>query len=227
MTPIFWLASNSPRRRALLSLAGWNFQVRAVDIDESPLPDEPAAAYVLRLAETKARAACAFAAPEDVILAADTTVADGDAILGKPADAYEARVMLRALRAREHSVYTALSVIDGGQQRQHSDRCLTRVWMRDYTDAEIDAYIASGDPFDKAGAYAIQHPTFQPVARLQGCYSCVVGLPVCRAAELLAQFGLLPSAAERLEDCRAAQQQDRPCRVYQDLLRSEATRFVG
>jgi MAF protein len=195
MTPTLVLASNSPRRRQLLSLTGWEFQIRPVEIDESPLPGEAPDRYVLRLAESKARAA--EVNPGEVILTADTTVADEKRILGKPADAAEARAMLRDLRGRWHTVYTAISVRGDlpGAPAEHSrtDLCETQVWMRNYSDAEIEDYISSGDPFDKAGAYAIQHAGFHPVERIEGCFACVVGLPVCHVVHALAEFGLYPS----------------------------------
>ncbi len=210
MAPTFFLASNSPRRRQLLSLTGWNFSVRPVDIDERPLPGELPPDYVLRLAESKARAAGALASPGELILAADTTVADGERILGKPGDAAEARAMLQSLRGREHVVYTAIAIFDPAAVHLVTDLCAAHVLMRGYTDVEIDTYIASGDPFDKAGAYAIQNQGFHPVERVSGCYACVVGLPLCQVVRAMAQFGLKPprdiSAA-----CPEALQIDTPC----------------
>ena len=204
MIPTLVLASNSPRRRRLLALTGWTFSVRPVDVDERPLPGEAPDGYVLRLAESKARAAGKDAVPGQVVLTADTTVADGAVILGKPADAAEARQMLRDLRGRTHTVYTAIAVlrnqisgtaaasgasIDYRAEPPHvlTNLCATQVWMRSTTDDEIENYIASGDPFDKAGAYAIQNPEFQPVEQIEGCYCCVVGLPVCAVVRALAQ----------------------------------------
>ena len=189
MTPTVVLASNSPRRRQLLALAGWSFTVQPVDIDESPLPDELPRDYVLRLAESKARAASRLVQPGQVVLAADTTVADGSQILGKPDGADDARRMLRALRGRDHWVYTAIAAHRANDQKMLTDVCATRVWMRDYTDGEINAYIASGDPLDKAGAYAIQNEAFHPVARIDGCYACVVGLAICRVVPILSALG--------------------------------------
>jgi septum formation protein len=193
MAPVVLLASNSPRRRKLLGLAGWDYETRPADIDESLLPDEAPGDYVLRLAEGKARAAGLLAQPGQIVLAADTTVADGNTIMGKPADAAEARAMLASLRGRDHWVYTAAAVLDPSSGRLELDLCGTRVWMRDYSGAEIEAYIESGDPFDKAGAYAIQNASFHPVDRIEGCYPNVVGLPVCRAAALLRSFNLSPA----------------------------------
>jgi septum formation protein len=187
------LASNSPRRRQLLSLTGIPFTVHPVDIDERFRPGEAPAEYVLRLAQSKAQAALENARPGEILLTADTTVADGQRILGKPGNAAEAREMLHSLRGREHAVYTAIGVADPGTGKLVSDLCTTQVWMRDTTDAEIEDYIASGDPFDKAGAYAIQNQAFHPVERIEGCYACVMGLPVCHVVRVLAGFGMLPT----------------------------------
>lgn len=217
MTPTLILASNSPRRRQLLSLTGWDFSVRPVDIDERPLPGELPADYVHRLAEAKARAAGAQARSGEIILAADTTVADGSMILGKPSGPEEARQMLRGLGGREHSVYTAIGVSDAHHRRVLVDVCHTRVWMRSYTADEIEAYIATGDPFDKAGAYAIQHTGFHPVERIEGCYACVVGLPVCRVIPSLALFGL-PPVGELTGACERALRTNSPCLVYERTL---------
>jgi len=217
MAPTLILASNSPRRRQLLSLTGWAFSVRPVDIDERPLPGEFPADYVQRLAETKARAAGAQAHPGEIILAADTTVADGSTILGKPSGPEEARHMLRSLGGREHSVFTAIGVSDARHRRMLVDVCHTRVWMRSYTEEELEAYVATGDPFDKAGAYAIQHAQFHPVERIEGCYACVVGLPVCRVIPALALFGLQP-VGDVTGACKLALQTNSPCLVYERAL---------
>ena len=191
------LASNSPRRRQLLTLAGYRFVPSPVDIDETPLPGEPPQTYVLRLAREKAAAAYRlWRAPGSsngsvMILAADTTVALDGVILGKPADALEAVDMLRRLRGRAHQGYTGLALITPAGQTL-TRVCATRVFMRDYTGAEIDAYVASGDPFDKAGAYAIQNVEFHPVDRLEGCYANIMGLPVCTLEDLLREAGIEP-----------------------------------
>jgi septum formation protein len=126
------------------------------------------------------------------VLAADTTVADGERVLGKPADSAEARAMLRALRGRDHWVYTAIAVFEPATGQMATDLCATQVWMRDYSDAEIETYIASGDPLDKAGAYAIQHEQFHPVERIEGCYACVVGLAICRVVRTMRALGFAP-----------------------------------
>lgn len=194
---MLWLASTSPRRRALLSLGGWDFQVQPAHVDETVQPGELAAVYVERLALEKARRVTPHASPGDIVIAADTTVLDGEHILGKPATPHEATAMLRSLRARPHQVSSALVVLrlpDGFGQAEVccQDLVTTTVWMRDYSDPEIETYVASGDPMDKAGAYAIQHAGFRPVERLQGCYTNVVGLPLCRLARLLAVLGAPP-----------------------------------
>jgi MAF protein len=188
------LASNSPRRRQLLTLAGYRFVPSPVDIDESPLPGEPPSEYVLRLAREKAATAYHLAQNDQgtlLILAADTTVALDGAILSKPLDAAEAVDMLRRLRGRAHQGYTGLALITPAGQTL-TRVCATRVFMRDYTDEEIDAYVASGDPMDKAGAYAIQHSGFHPVERLEGCYANIMGLPMCTLEDLLREAGLQP-----------------------------------
>ena len=175
--PTLILASNSPRRRQLLALAGWTFNVSAADVDESQLPNESPADYVLRLAEKKARAVKADA--DQIILAADTAVVDGSDILGKPKDNADAVAMLTRLRGHTHQVYSGIALLRLSDGLMLKDLCITDVPMRDYTDDEIHAYVATGDPLDKAGAYAIQHPQFSPVARMDGCYASVMGLPMC------------------------------------------------
>lgn len=220
MAPTLLLASNSPRRRQLLSLAGWTFNIRPADLDETPWVDELPPSYVLRLAESKARAASAFAQSGQIILAADTTVVDGDSILGKPADAGEAQKMLTRLRSRAHTVYTAICAYDPQTGRCLTDLCATQVWMRNYSDEELADYIASGDPFDKAGAYAIQNQSFHPVERISGCYPNVVGLPVCRVNHLLEQLGLAVSETDRA-NCQAHLSLERPCSFYENVLRDD------
>lgn len=182
------LASASPRRRSLLALTGWDFRVQAVDIDESPLPGEAPQDYVLRLAQEKAAAAKPFAETDETILASDTIVVDGDQLLGKPRDAAHARTMLQQLRSREHFVYTALAVMDHGEAA-YLDLCAAPVPMRSYNDAEIEEYIATGDPFDKAGAYAIQHRGFHPVEEFHSCFACVMGLPLCHVGRSFRALG--------------------------------------
>jgi septum formation protein len=185
------LASGSPRRRELLALTGLPFAVVTADIDETVRPDEPADAYTIRLSREKAQAVRAAVSADALIIAADTTVADGHLILGKPGDETEARAMLIRLRDRVHQVYTALTLIDGLTGRLVSELAVTDVPMRSYSDQEIDAYIASGDPFDKAGGYGIQNDHFRPVTLRSGCFSNVMGLPLCHLVRALSGFGMV------------------------------------
>ena len=196
------LASQSPRRRALLAALGLTFTVDAADVDETPRPNEAPADLVGRLGLMKARAVAARH-PGAVVLAADTVVVLDAAVLGKPVDPDEAWAMLRALRGRTHQVYTAVIVsTDGaaGAQRlttRFAESCVlscSDVTMRPYSDAEIAGYVASGDPLDKAGAYAIQHPLFAPVAGWAGCYTGIMGLPLRIAADLLREAGIYAPA---------------------------------
>jgi septum formation protein len=189
------LASNSPRRRGLLALGGWSFEVLAADVDERQLTGEAPAAYVLRLAETKARAVASLVQAGTLVLAADTIVVDQGELLGKPVDSVDATRMLKQLRGRTHQVYTGLAVLRVRDGRLLSDLCVTDVPMRAYSDQQIKAYVRSGDPLDKAGAYAIQHAVFHPVARMQGCYASVMGLPLCALTGLLAAIGIVPPVA--------------------------------
>lgn len=216
--PVLTLASMSPRRRELMSLGGWTFNIFPADVDESTLPEESPQAYVSRLAKTKARAAAQNAREEAIIIAADTTVADKDDILGKPKDAHEATTMLQSLRGRSHQVLTALAVFQASTGIQETALATTNVPMRNYTDAEVQAYIATGDPFDKAGSYAIQHPDFKPVEMLTGCYANVVGLPLCHLLRTLEKFGILPQFNLPQACQRTLQYQ---CDVYESVLKGE------
>jgi MAF protein len=130
-----------------------------------------------------------------LIITADTTVLLNDQQLGKPRDAAHARELLLALRGRWHRVITGVvvSTLIDGQIATRGKSCTTPVLMRAYSDAELDEYIATGDPMDKAGAYGIQHPQFQPTEKIDGCYLNVVGLPLCVLVDLLAEFGVQPA----------------------------------
>ena len=186
----FILASSSPRRRDLLASLGIEFRVVQPAIDESRRPGEAPADYVRRLSMEKAEAVAEALAGPAVILAADTAVIDGDDILDKPADAADARRILRRLRGQEHRVCTAITLYRLAQPpRQLTRLACTRVFMRAYSDEEVAAYIATGDPFDKAGSYAIQHPDFAPVDHIEGSYSNVVGLPLETLREALQEMG--------------------------------------
>lgn len=199
MPPLI-LASASPRRRQLLALASWPFSVATADIDETPLQDEAPADFVNRLSQAKARAVAARLTPAaddalgasaPVVVACDTTVVLDGRLLNKPADADEARAMLTALRARTHEVLTGLAILDTGAGVLQSEVIVSRVPMRAFSDADMEAYIASGDPLDKAGAYAIQHPGFQPVDRTAfvDCFANVMGLPLCHLLRRLRTMG--------------------------------------
>lgn len=173
-----------------MALGHWTFTASASDVDETQRPGEPPADYVLRLAEDKARVAAGRAASGEIVVAADTTVSDGDELLAKPRDAAEAVSMLRQLRGHAHRVYTGLAVINTATGQLVKDLCVTEVPMRDYSNAEIDRYVATGDPLDKAGAYAIQHDEFHPVAGLSGCFASVMGLPLCHLLRSLKKMDL-------------------------------------
>ncbi len=168
----------------------WTFTVSASDIDETERPGELPADYVLRLAEGKARVAARRVTAGEIVVAADTTVVDGGQILGKPRDAAEAAAMLKQLRGHSHRVYTGLAVLNSASGQLVTDLCITSVPMRDYSDAEIERYVATGDPLDKAGAYAIQHDDFHPVSGLSGCFASVMGLPLCHLLRSLEKLGL-------------------------------------
>jgi nucleoside triphosphate pyrophosphatase len=217
-SPVLVLASNSPRRRELLRLGGWKFHVRPADVDENLQNGETPTAYVLRLAEHKAKVCAETARPGEVIVAADTTVTLDGEILGKPQDTEDALGMLSRLRGRSHQVCTGLAVLEAGRQELITDLCVTEVPMRAYTDEEMEAYALSGDPLDKAGAYAIQHAGFQPVASLSGCYASVMGLPLCHLERSLQKIGIAP-AADLPAECQKALQYK--CPIFSRILAGE------
>ena len=192
--PLLVLGSNSPRRKELIALGGWTFEIIVADVDESVRGNESPRDYVVRLAEEKARTSAARAKASQIVLAADTTVVADSSILGKPADPSEAKRMLSQLRGRVHQVYTGIAALRVRDGVLRTDVCVTDVPMRDYSDEEIESYVATGDPLDKAGAYAIQHPHFQPVASMSGCYASVMGLPMCHVTRMLTQLDFLPRA---------------------------------
>ncbi len=170
---------------------GLECTLHAADIDETPLVNELPAALAHRLAVAKARVVSAQLHAPALIIAADTVVALEGVLMGKPLDAADARAMLTALRGRDHHVVSAVSVLESESGIQRTLVNDTTVTMRLYTNDEMDAYIATGDPFDKAGAYAIQHPAFRPVAGIEGCYAGVMGLPLGDLRTLLAGFGVI------------------------------------
>jgi septum formation protein len=190
----FVLASNSPRRRQLFSLGNWDFTVIVADVDETPLANETPREYVLRLARAKALAIQPKAESDALIVGSDTTVVDGDVILGKPEDLQEAERMLKQLRGRIHQVFTGVAILRASDGTMFTELSITDVPMRNYSDDEIRAYIQTGDSMDKAGAYAIQHPQFNPVESMQGCYASVMGLPMCHVLRALQKFDVSPAA---------------------------------
>ncbi|MGD8821504.1 MAG: Maf family protein [Anaerolineales bacterium] len=200
------LASASPRRRNLLEAVGLDVHIHPVSIDESRFPGETPAELVARLARQKAQAAYSQVSGPYPILAADTIVVDGDQVLGKPDDSSQARMMLQQLRNREHLVLTAVALVDPDDGAMHHSICTTRVPMRNYNQAEMDDYIRSGSPLDKAGAYGIQDRAFNPVdlQQLDGCFANVMGLPLCHVAEGLCRLGWPIKAEQAAAWCRQA-----------------------
>lgn len=202
------LASNSPRRRELLALLNLPFEIIPADINEDRQSAEQPETYVRRLARQKAQAVAEF--KDGLIIAADTLVVDNGEFLGKPVDEEDARRMLTQLRGRVHQVLTGIALMDSQTGGFFEDVCSTNVPMRHYSDAEIESYIASGDPMDKAGAYAIQHDGFHPVEGLMGCFASVMGLPLCHLTVGLWALGA--TVPEGLPDrCQQLLDYDCPC----------------
>ncbi len=181
------LASASPRRLELLAAAGLTCDVDPVDVDESRLTDESPAEYVERVAWLKAEAGAARH-PGRVVIGADTAVVLGETIFGKPKDAADAVRMLTALAGRAHEVLTGVAVVAAGSRSSAVER--TTVWFDSLTAEQIEAYVRTGEPMDKAGAYAIQGRASRFIPRIEGSYTNVVGLPVATVASLLAAIGV-------------------------------------
>lgn len=181
------LASSSPRRRELLQQIGVEFEVRVNPVDETPFAAEKPADYVRRLAIIKAQASVQ-ADDTRPVLGADTTVVCNGEILGKPANLADAKRILGMLSGRAHQVMTAIALVQG--QQIQSEVVVTDVVFRSLSDAEIEAYWATGEPCDKAGAYGIQGKGAVFVARIEGSYSAVVGLPLAETAALLTKSGV-------------------------------------
>jgi|HubBroStandDraft_6_1064221.scaffolds.fasta_scaffold24547_7 septum formation protein len=186
------LASSSPQRAKILREAGIAFEICATQIDETPLPGETAQAMVARLAEAKARAAASQLDPgtrECMIVGADTTVALDGEILGKPDDSAHAREMLASLSGRTHSVLTGIFLLrlpDNATRTTVENSAVTFVPL---DEKEIDAYVATGEPLGKAGAYGIQGQAGRYISKIEGCYFNVVGLPLARLYTLLRELG--------------------------------------
>lgn len=193
------LASASPRRRELLAQAGLKFTVSAANLNEDRLPDEAAAAYVQRLAEEKALAVWNVHKTEDapddplIVLGADTCVVSDGHVLGKPTDTADARRMLELLSGRTHAVLTGLAAVSASKTARDVE--ITQVTFQQLTDRDIAQYITTGEPLDKAGAYAIQGFAARWIPRIEGCYFNVVGLPIARTIALLEEVQREPAAA--------------------------------
>ena len=205
------LASQSPRRRQFFQLLGLNFVVDAADVDETNNGGDPAG-VVRGLSAAKARTVAARH-PDALVVGADTVVVLDGVILGKPADEADARRMLRALRGHTHSVLSSVTVIHPSGA-EATELAKTVVRMRDYTDAELRAYVRSGDPMDKAGAYAIQNAVFRPVSEIEGCYASVMGLPLCHLSRAFWRAGD-PLPAHVPDLCRG--ETGHPCCIYPEI----------
>jgi septum formation protein len=191
------LASASPRRAEILRNAGIPFELRSADVDESRLDNEPPGDYVRRLALAKALAATdknPNLGADALVIGADTVVVVDSTILGKPASGDDARRMLRSISGRVHEVHTGLALLQTSEMRHRVVEEVTEVHFGHLSDQEIGDYIATGEPFDKAGAYAIQGIGGRYVTRIEGCYFNVMGLPLARLWALLREFGLGNSA---------------------------------
>lgn len=197
---MLYLASQSPRRRELLIQLGLRFSVLDVDVPEVRAPGEPAEDYVNRVAREKAGVGmlAASAAPHAVVLGADTEVVLGDEVFGKPRDATDATAMLRCLSGRTHRVISAVWAVSAG--REDHALVITEVDFAPLSEADIATYVADGEPYGKAGAYAIQGRGAAFVSGLRGSYSGVVGLPLHETARLLRGFGVAPPSA--MTDCK-------------------------
>ena len=185
------LASASPRRAELLDLAGIPFRVAPADIPEEPLPDEEAIPHALRLAEGKARAAAQREQAGRFFIGADTIVVLDNRIMGKPLDSADAVRMLTALSGRSHEVVTAYCVLDRLSGQHFCEAVRTTVQFKELSALEIQRYVDSGCPLDKAGAYAIQGGAAHMVREIRGSYTNVVGLPTCELYETLRRLGAL------------------------------------
>jgi len=190
------LASASPRRAEILHNAGYAFAVISSAIDETPIPGETAEAMVQRLADAKAELVAARSVGPAIVIAADTAVLIGTQILGKPRTTEDARQMLQSLSGMTHSVVTGVSLIRLPDVERRSFVEATQVHFSTRTDDEIEEYLATGEPFDKAGGYAIQGRAGRFIPRIEGCYFNVVGLPLARLARELRELGYRSGMAD-------------------------------
>jgi septum formation protein len=187
---ILILASASPRRQELMPLLGHPWVVIVANVDETSISHPDPAQEVVQTAQLKATAVATDFPGNAVIIAADTMVVLDDQKLNKPIDKEDAKRMLKTLRGRTHQVHTGVVVLNTQTGQTVTDVATIDVPMRDYCQAEIDAYVDTGDPLDKAGSYAIQHPEFRPVTELTGCFSGVVGMPLCHLTKALRKIGV-------------------------------------
>lgn len=189
MPPDLILASASPRRRALLAQVGYSFTFESADVDESVILGETPEAHTARLAREKA-CVVALRTRKGIVLAADTVVVVDDIILGKPTGRQDAVRMLSLLSGRKHTVVSGVAVLDAATGGMDVRNSATGVWFRPLSRHEIESYVATGEPLDKAGAYGIQGRGAVLVERIEGCYFNVVGLPISLVATMLAAFGI-------------------------------------
>ncbi len=182
------LASSSPRRSELLKQIGLEFRTIPCKVEETSPPGMKPCDLVEMLAARKARAV-AVLLEDGIVIGADTVVVLDNQILGKPADLNDAVAMLRRLQGRSHEVYTGVALADAGRGKIIKDHVKTRVYFRPLEEAEIQKYVSTGEPLDKAGAYAVQGLAAMFITRLEGCYTNVVGLPLAKLADMLQEFG--------------------------------------
>jgi len=211
----FILASGSPRRQELIQLLGVPWHVMVADVDETSVDHPDPAVNVVQTAQLKAEAVSLLAPPDAVIIAADTIVVLDNRVLEKPTGEAEAQTMLKQLRGRTHQVLTGLTIINKATGQEVTDLAQMNVPMRQYRDQEIEAYIATGDPLDKAGAYAIQHAGFHPVEKFDDCFAGVVGLPLCHLVRSLHKVGI----SIQIDIAAACQSHHRyECPVFESIL---------
>ena len=196
------LASASPRRRELMGEMGLEFDITPADVPEDPLPGESPQEMVERLSRDKALKVAALM-QSGFVIGADSTVVHLGESLGKPVDDNEARAMLRRLRGTTHHVCTGLTVVDAATGRQLTDSMTSQITLRDFSDSEIEASIATGTPRDKAGAYAVQDTGLRPASGWEGCYHNIVGLPTCRLLQMLGELGWTPPEGWHLPESAA------------------------
>lgn len=210
------LASNSPRRKELLALFGLPFSTSPSNINEKKLDLETPEQYVIRMAYEKGR--CKQLAPDEFVLSADTIVELNGETIGKPKDEDDAKNILKKIRGKTHFVHTALSLRNGETDEIIRGICHTKVIIRNYSDEEIQSYLNQNNALDKAGAYAIQDAAFHPVERIEGCYSNVMGLPLCSLFRLFQQAGFRLDI--KIAEC-CQEYNDITCEVYPQILMSK------